>query len=191
MVLLLGIHTTEMHCICSPNSYAKTPTAGWLIGAQIWKLSKWPLAIEWIIQLWYAASTDDHTSMRWAMRNCTERRTTSQSTCVTKRKKSHGKVWSVNPFTQTMKSAKPTWVGVYLWFLRWEGLQESRGLWRHLLCGDTWFRENSSQVGLCTLSVCSWYLSKMLRIKGRRLSRRKTGRGKMRGRRQRTGARVS
>lgn len=117
MVPLLGIHTTEMHCICSPNSYAKTPTAGRLRRAWSWKLSKWPLAIEWIIQLWYAASTDGHTSKRWAMHNCSEWRTKSQATCVTKRKKSHGKVWSVNPFTQTMKSTHRLWEANVSWCL--------------------------------------------------------------------------
>lgn len=68
-----------------------------------------------------------------------------------------------------------------------KGCRRARGLWRRLLCGETWFHENSSWVGLCTLSVCSWHLSKMLRIKDQSLSTCKTGREKMRGRRQEPG----
>lgn len=63
-----------------------------------------------------------------------------------------------------------------------KGCRRARGLWRHLLCCGTWFHESSSQVGLCTLSVCSWHLSKMLRIKDQLFSTCETGRGKTRGR---------
>lgn len=178
MAPLLGIHTTEMHCICSPNSYAKTPIAGGLRRAQSWKLFKWPLAIEWIIQLWYAASTDSHISKRWAMHNCSEWQTKSQATCVTKRKCGlwihlH-KLWKV-PSQCELVFTCDSWGR--------KGCRRARGLWRRLLCSSTWFHENSSQVGLCILSVCSWHLSKTQRIKDQHFSTCETGRG--------MGARVS
>lgn len=61
-----------------------------------------------------------------------------------------------------------------------KGCRRARGLWRCLLCSDTWFLENSSWVGLCTLSICSWHLNKG--IKDQCFSTCEVVRGKTRGR---------